>query len=82
MSEAIASRFWPGEDPIGKRFRLVDKDNAWVEVVGLAQTSKYIFIAEPPTEFVYLPYRQQQPQRMIMLAQSAGDPSTLAGPLR
>ena len=82
VNEQFARHYWPGQDPIGKRFRLVDKDNAWVQVVGLAQTSKYIFIAEPPTEFVYLPYRQQQPQRMIMLAQSAGDPSTLAGPLR
>jgi ABC-type antimicrobial peptide transport system permease subunit len=51
-------------------------------VVGLAKTSKYIFIAEPPSEFVYLPYRQQRPQRMTMLAQSAGDPSTLTGPMR
>jgi predicted permease len=82
VNQQFARHYWPSQDPIGKRFRLVDKDNAWVEVVGLAQTSKYVFIAEPPTEFVYLPYRQQQPQRMIMLAQSAGDPSTLAGPLR
>ena len=82
VNQQFARHYWPSQDPIGKRFRLVDKDNAWVQVVGLAQTSKYIFIAEPPTEFVYLPYRQQQPQRMIMLAQSAGDPSTLAGPLR
>jgi ABC-type antimicrobial peptide transport system permease subunit len=50
--------------------------------VGLAKTSKYIFIAEPPSEFVYLPYRQKKPQRMIMLAQSAGDPSSLVAPLR
>jgi predicted permease len=82
VNQQFARHYWPGQDPIGKRFRLVDKDNAWVQVVGLAQTSKYIFIAEPPTEFVYLPYWQQQPQRMIMLAQSASDPSTLAGPLR
>jgi cell division protein FtsX len=38
--------------------------------------------ATPPTEFVYLPYRQQQPQRIMILAQSTGDPSTLAGPMR
>ena len=82
VNQQFARHYWPNQDPIGKRFRLVDRDNAWVEVVGLAQTSKYVFIAEPPTEFVYLPYRQQQPQRMMMLAQSVGDPSTLAGPLR
>jgi predicted permease len=82
VNEQLAQHYWPNQDPIGKRFRLVNEDNAWVQVVGLAKTSKYIFIAEPPTEFVYLPYRQQKPQRMTMLAQSAGDPSALTGPLR
>lgn len=82
VNQQFARHYWPNQDPIAKRFRLVDRDNAWVEVVGLAQTSKYIFIAEPPTEFVYLPYRQQQPQRMMMLVQSAGDPAALSAPLR
>jgi predicted permease len=82
VNQQFARHYWPNQDPIGKRFRLVDRDNAWVEIVGLARTSKYVFIAEPPTEFVYLPYRQQQPQRMMMLAQSAGDASALAAPLR
>jgi len=82
VNQEFAQHYWPNQDPIGKRFRLVNKDNAWVEVVGLAKTTKYIFIAEPPTEFVYLPYRQQKPQRMVMLAQSAGDPSALTGPVR
>ena len=82
VNEQFARHYWAGQDPIGKRFRLAGEDDGWVEVVGLAKMSKYIFIAEPPTEFVYLPYRQQKPQRIMMLAQSAGDPSTLAGPLR
>ena len=47
-----------------------------MEIVGVAKTSKYIFIAEPPTDFVYLPYRQNKPQRMILVAQSAGDPAS------
>jgi len=82
VNQTFAQRYWPNQDPIGKRFRLVNRDNAWVQVVGLAKTTKYIFIAEPPTEFVYLPYRQQKPQRMAMLAQSAGDPAALTGPVR
>jgi predicted permease len=82
VNQPFARHYWPNQDPIGKRFRLAGEGDAWVQIVGLAKTSKYIFIAEPPTEFVYLPYRQQKPQRMMMLAQSAGDPSTLAGPLR
>ena len=82
VNQPLVQHYWPNQDPIGKRFRLDDAEKTWVEVVGLAKTSKYIFIAEPPSEFVYLPYRQRKPQRMIMLAQSAGDPSSLVAPLR
>ena len=82
INQPFAQHYWPNQDPIGKRFRLAGDDNSWVQIVGLAKTTKYLFIAEPPTEFVYLPYRQQKPQRIMMLAQSTGDPSTLAGPMR
>ena len=82
VNQQFAQHYWPNSDPLGKRFRLVDGDKTWVQVVGLTKTSKYIFIAEPPTEFVYVPHRQKKPQQMIMLVQSAGDPSSLVTPLR
>jgi predicted permease len=82
VNQPFAQHYWPNQDPIGKRFRLADQDKTWVQVVGLAKTSKYIFIAEPPTEFVYFPHRQKKLQQMIMLVQSAGDPSSLVTPLR
>jgi hypothetical protein len=82
VNQQFARHYWPNQDPVGKRFRLVDRNRTWVQVVGLAQTSKYVFIAEAPTEFVYFPHRQRAPRRMIMIAQSAGDPSSLATPLR
>ena len=82
VNTQFAQHFWPNQDPIGKRFRLIDADKTWVEIVGLAKMSKYLFIAEPPSDFVYLPYRQKPQQRMIMVAQSTGDPASLVGPLR
>jgi predicted permease len=82
VNEQFAKHYWPGADPIGKRFRVFDREAAWVEVVGLVRTSKYLFIAEPPTEFLYLPYRQQAAKRMVMVVQAAGDPASLAAPLR
>ncbi|HXI30797.1 MAG TPA: ABC transporter permease [Vicinamibacterales bacterium] len=84
VNQVFAQHYWPDQDPIGKRFRLTINDKPWVQVVGLAKTSKYIFIAEPPTEFVYFPYRQraQQQQQMVLLAESSGDAASLTAPLR
>jgi putative ABC transport system permease protein len=82
VNQHFAQHYWPSQDPLGKRFRLKSAKDAWVEIVGVAKTSKYIFIAEPPTDFVYLPYRQNTTQAMVLVAQSTGDAAALAAPLR
>jgi putative ABC transport system permease protein len=82
VNQHLAQHYWPNQDPVGKRFRLKSANDAWVEIVGVAKTSKYIFIAEPPTDFLYLPYRQNTAQRMMLVAQSTGDAAALAAPLR
>ncbi|HEY2149384.1 MAG TPA: ABC transporter permease [Vicinamibacterales bacterium] len=82
VNQHFAQHYWPNQDPLGKRFRLKSAKDTWVEIVGVAKTSKYIFIAEPPTDFVYLPYRQSPSSSMMLVAQSAGDPGALAAPLR
>jgi hypothetical protein len=54
----------------------------WVEIVSVAKTGKYIWIAEQPMDFLYLPRRQYPRPRMVLLAESAGDSASLAAPLR
>jgi predicted permease len=82
VNQHLADHYWPNQDPLGKRFRLDEEGKPWVEIVGVARTSKYIFIAESPTDALYLARRQKKPQRMVMVAQAAGDSASLVGPLR
>jgi predicted permease len=82
VNEQLAKRYWPGRDPIGKRFHLDSADAPWVEIVGVAKTTKYLWIAEAPVEFLYLPLAQHPRSRMTLLAQSSGDAASLAEPLR
>jgi len=82
VNQHLAEHYWPNQDPLGRRFRLKSAKDAWVEIVGVAKTSKYIFIAEPPTDFLYLPYRQNTTQATMLVAQSTGDAAALAAPLR
>ncbi len=81
VNEQFAKRYWPDQDAIGKRLQ-AGADKRWVQVVGIAKNSKYVFIAEPARDFVYLPYRQTQPRRMVMVVRSSGEASALMGPLR
>jgi len=82
VNQHLAQHFWPNQDPIGKRFRVEDDEKAWVEIVGVAKNAKSLFFAEPPSDFIYMPYRQQKPQRIVLLAQSIGDPAGLVTPMR
>ena len=85
VNEVVATHYWPGQDPIGKRLWLPDDHHPgqhWTTVVGVAKTSKYLFLAEPPLEYVYFPYRQTSAGSMVLLVQSDGDPSSLAAPIR
>ncbi len=82
VNEVLAAKYWPNQDPIGKRFRLDNPQGEWVQIVGLAKTGKYIFITEPPTEFLYLPLSQNPTTRLTLLVQSTGDAQSLAAPMR
>jgi macrolide transport system ATP-binding/permease protein len=82
VNEAAVQRYWPGQQPIGKRFRLDNARGPWAIVVGIARTSKYSFVMENPKPFVYLPFRQRPADSMFLLAKTIGDPSSLAAPFR
>ncbi|PWU04573.1 MAG: hypothetical protein C5B51_16425 [Terriglobia bacterium] len=54
-----------------------------VEIVGLVKTTKYFWIAEPPLDFIYLPYTQDRHPAMTIVAESsAPDAGTLSPVLR
>ena len=83
VNEEYVRQYLPNQEPIGKRFELRQRGvSTWIEIVGVAKTSKYLWMGEPPTEFVYLPYRQHPRSDMVLLTESAGDPASLVAPLR
>ncbi|HEU4415762.1 MAG TPA: ABC transporter permease [Candidatus Angelobacter sp.] len=82
VNEEFARHYWPSQDALGKRFRMEGAQGTWVQVVGVARTSKYFFIGESPQRYFYLPYAQDPSSKMVLLAQTPGDPASLAAPLR
>jgi ABC-type lipoprotein release transport system permease subunit len=76
----MARQFFPGEDPIGKRFTFFGED-APTEIVGLAKDSKVGGLAEDPTPLVYEPISQDYTSfgsLLVRLASpAAAPPATL-----
>jgi len=55
VNETMAARYWPGKDPVGERVQAKGK---WLQIVGVAKTSKYQSMRELPKAFFYVPRRQ------------------------
>jgi predicted permease len=71
VNETMAKHFWPGEDPIGKRFSLIKDTGPFVEIVGVARDGKYRVLAEDPQPYFYVPLTQHfTPQRTLQIRSS------------
>src|SRR5205809_1255630 len=55
VNETMASKYWPGKDPIGQRLKVKDR---WLQIVGVAKNVKYENKLELPRTFFYVPMRQ------------------------
>jgi predicted permease len=82
VNQEFARRYWPKQDPIGKRIRLASKDNSWIEIVGVAQTGTYTFVGEPPSPFLYLPLAQNERSMLALFMDTSADAASLGGALR
>ena len=77
VNESMAAKYWPGEDPIGKRFRAFNLTEPLLEVVGVARDSKYVVVFEAPRPYVYLPLERDLSLRTLHV-RASGDPAALA----
>ncbi len=82
VNQAFAQRTWPGEDPIGKRISMESGDGPFLEIVGVVNTVKYVFIGEDPRPYLYLPFAQNYKSDMHLLVRTRGEPLGLVAPVR
>jgi predicted permease len=75
VSESTARRFWPGENPIGKRFHF-GRESAFEEVIGVAKDIHSTGLAQADETFVYLPQGNDQHMGALLARGTGNDAST------
>jgi predicted permease len=93
INERMARRFWPDEDPLGKRIKLggPERPYPWMEIVGIVEDVKHDGLDAPVGPELYMPYAQtpfsQMPAglrfpAMSLVARSGSDHASLAAAMR
>jgi putative ABC transport system permease protein len=90
VNETFVQTYWPGQDPIGRRIRMgSDTPRPWMTVVGVLKNERHNGVTAIVKEKFYVPYAQFPASRggdaargMTLVVRTAGDPMSLAGPIR
>ena len=86
VSENLAARFWPNQDPMGKRIKLPwnpgRKDEPWRTVVGVVRDVKQYGPDKPSEMALYLPHAQYPVSSMSVVARTSGDPAEMIATIR
>jgi putative ABC transport system permease protein len=85
VSDNVVRRFWPGQDPIGKRVKpgRVDSKSPWRTIVGVVAEVKYRGLPKNPTgdPDLYFPFAERA-RTFALFVRVGTDPSLLVAPLR
>ncbi len=88
VNEAMARNYWPGTDPIGRRFKPGDPEEEipWFTIVGVVADVRQMGMDVPVKDEMYFPHRQVsshvwfRPRDLVVRA--SGDPTALLAGIR
>ena len=82
INQAAVRKFFPSENPIGRRFGSSVETSGDIEIVGVLRDVRYNSLRQPPPPTLYIPYTQRGPDGLIFTVRTAGDPTGLMPAIR
>jgi len=82
INETFARRFFPGADPLGKRFSLGNPEATKTQIIGVVEDGKYAGLNEDPKPFVARPLWQSEVGPTSVIVRTTGDPQRLMAAVR
>jgi len=80
INEAMAKRFWPGEDPVGKRISTAlstGQHTQWQTIVGVVGNVRHLGLDVDPRPEIYYHTSTSPPFGPVLVVRTTGDPKRL-----
>ena len=81
VNEALARRYWPNQDPIGKHIGN-GREDGWMPVVGVVGNVRHTSLSEEPKPEMFMPLAQNARPAMRLAVRTPADPLRFAPALR
>ena len=82
VTDAFVRTYWPGEDAIGKRFRLRNAQGTEFQIVGVVGDYKVDSIGEKPTPYIHYSMHQRPFTGEVLLGRTSSDATSLLTAMR
>jgi putative ABC transport system permease protein len=88
INESMAQKYWSGQDPVGRRFRMGGDNRPWITVVGIVGNVRHNGVTAEIKPKFYRAHGQfhrstgNPARNMTLVVKTAGDPLMLVGPVR
>jgi len=80
VSASLARRYWPDEDPIGRRIRFGTEE--WMTVVGISGDVIHDWFMRRNYPTLYRPFKQSPTSEMALAVRTSADPASVAAGAR
>ena len=82
INQTMAERYWPGRDPIGRKFQFAGDSRPWMQVAGVVKDGRYLGISDRPQPYFYVPLAQNYGSSEVLLVRSRAAAETVMAEVR
>jgi putative ABC transport system permease protein len=82
INQALATRYFPGENPLGKRIKIDEASEEWQTIVGITVSMHHSGLGADADPEIFSPYLQNPWSTMAFLVRTRGNPDDLSADVR
>jgi putative ABC transport system permease protein len=77
INQALARKYWPNENPVGRRIRITQRAYEWSEIVGVVGDMREVGLDKPAKPMLFAPYQRAPRPVMGLFVQTAAPPERM-----